>query len=426
MSLDATPGRPRSRARVGVRDALAVREFRGVIAAQVASEAGDQIARVALALLVLSTTGSALLAAATFAVSFVPTFLGAALLGPLADRFSRRNLMLGADYGRAVAIGLLALMAVPGTPLLLLFALLFVAELFTPLFDSARAASIPDILEQPNLVTVGVGLSRSLHLANQAIGLVIGGLVVQFFDPQIALLVDAASFVVSAAILTVFMRSRPAHLGSTESFGMLLGDLREGWTLLMADRSRRALILLGWGMAASLVAPEAVALAYVRDQQQSDAWGGLLMASVITGAALGSVLVGRRSPRDQLDLVLPLAIAVCLPLLVTGIEPPIVVLVVLWTLSGFAQAFLVPVMSFTTLLTPNEHRGRVIGIASAGFAAVTAVGYLLTGLIADATSPAFSVVVMAVIGLVIASIAFWTWPSADLRADVRALEAAGH
>ena len=69
---------------------LAVREFRGIVLAQVASEAGDQIARVALALLVLSHTGSPLLAAATFAVSFVPSFVGGALLGPLADRFSRR------------------------------------------------------------------------------------------------------------------------------------------------------------------------------------------------------------------------------------------------------------------------------------------------------------------------------------------------
>jgi MFS family permease len=149
------------------------------------------------------------------------------------------------------------------------------------------------------------------------------------------------------------------------------------------------------------------------------------MASVIVGAAAGSVLVGRRPLRDQLDLVLPLAIAVCLPLLVTGIEPPVVVLVVLWAVSGVAQAFLVPVMSFTTLLTVNEHRGRVIGIASAGFAALTAVGYLLTGFIADSTSPAFAVVVMAVVGLGVVSTAYLLWPVDTLRSDIKALERRG-
>jgi MFS family permease len=79
-------------------------------------------------------------------------------------------------------------------------------------------------------------------------------------------------------------------------------------------------------------------------------------------------------------------------------------------------------MSFTTLLTVNEQRGRVVGIASAGFAALTALGYLITGFVADRTSPAFAVTVMAVVGLLVVTLAFWFWPAQRLRADVRALE----
>jgi MFS family permease len=407
---------------VGVREPLANREFRGIILAQVVSEAGDQIARVAIALLILAHTGSALLSAATFAVSFIPTFLGAALLGPLADRFSRRNLMLIADVGRAVVIGLMAIVAIPGTPVWLLFALLLAAEFFTPLFDSARAASIPDILGDRDLVTAGLGLSRSLHLINQAVGLIVGGFLVQLTSPRIALLVDAASFFISFVLLAVFLHNRPATLESPEGVQVLLHDLREGWQLLVADVSRRSLILLGWGMALAIVAPEAVALAYVRDQGWGDAWGGILMASVIVGAAMGSLFVAGRPVSRQIDLLLPLAIAVCLPLLVTGLEPPRLVLVVLWLLSGCAQAFLVPIMAFTTMLTINEHRGRVVGIASAGFAALCALGYLITGAISDATSPAFAVVVMAAIGLAVAAVAFIVWPAHRLRADLANLD----
>ncbi len=423
MTLDSTgqPRRSRAHARVGVGQALAVREFRGIVIAQVASEAGDQIARVALALLVLAHTGSALLAAATFAVSFVPTFLGAALLGPLADRFSRRSLMLISDAARAAAIAVLALMATPDAPLWLLFTLLFLAELFTPLFESARAASIPDVLGTPQLVTVGIGLTRSLRLANQALGLVVGGLVVQLVGSQSALFLDALSFVVSFVVLMLFLKRRPATLAHPQSIAVLAEDLREGWSLLMADRSRRALVLLGWSMGLVIVAPEAVALAYVRDKGEVDTWGGILMACVITGAAIGSVLVGRRPPLEQVDLILPLVVLSCLPLLVTAIDPDVWVVLVLWTLSGAAQAFLVPIMSFTTLMTPNEQRGRVLGIASAGFSAMTAIGYLVTGWLADLTTPAFAVTVMAVVGLVIASITLWVWPGASLRTDVRAL-----
>jgi MFS family permease len=425
VSVDSEGRRTRSRARTPIRDVLAVREFRGIVISQVASEAGDQIARVALALLVLSHTGSPLLAAATFAIAFIPSFIGGALLGPVADRFSRRSLMLGADLGRAALVMLLALVAIDGTPLWVLFTLLLVAELFTPLFDSARAATTPEVLGDVALVATGAALTRVLSLANQAIGLVLGGLIVQLAGPRLALFLDALSFLISYAVLVVFLKPRPAAMESTPSVGVLLGDLARGWTVLMADPSRRALVLLGWGMALPLVAPEAVGLAYVRQQGEGDTWGGILMASVVTGAAVGAVLVGRRPPREQLDLVLPLAMLMSLPLLVTGIEPPIAVLVVLWFLSGAAQAFLVPVMAFTTVLTANEQRGSVVGIAGAGFALLTSIGYLVVGWVASITSPAFAVVVMAVVGLVVASASYVVWPAATLRADVRALEENG-
>ena len=408
--------------RVGVREVLAVPEFRGIIIAQVISEAGDQIARVAIALLVLSQSGSPLLAATTFAISFVPSLLGSALLGPIADRFSRRTLMLGADLGRAVTVGLIALLAIPGMSVWVLFALLFLSEFFTPLFGSARLASIPDVLGSPAYVAAGSGLARALNLANQAVGLLLGGIIVQLTSPRVALLIDALSFVVSFAFIAATMKPRPAALESTASVTVLFGDLAEGWSLLMRDPSRRALVLLGWALAAPLVAPEAVGLAYADDTGEVQGWGGALMAAVVIGAAIGAILVSRRRLGEQLDLVLPLAIAMSLPLLVTGIEPPIAVLVVLWALSGAAQAFLVPVMSLTSLLTLNSQRGRVAGIAGAGFALFTTIGYLLAGWIAAVTSPAFAVVVMAVVGLAVAAVAYATWPAPSLRADVRRLE----
>jgi len=307
VSVESQGRRARARSRTPIRDVLAVREFRGIVLSQVASEAGDQIARVALALLVLSDTGSPLLAAATFAIAFIPSFIGGALLGPVADRFSRRSLMLGADLGRAALIMVLALVAVDGTPLWLLFALLLVAELFTPLFDSARAATTPEVLGDVSLVATGAAVTRVLSLANQAIGLVLGGLIVQLAGARLALFLDAISFLISYALLVVFLQRRPPAKESTQSIGVLFGDLGRGWKVLMADPSRRALVLLAWGMALPLVAPEAVGLAYVRQQGEVDTWGGFLMASVTTGAAVGAVLVGRRPPREQLDLVLPLA-----------------------------------------------------------------------------------------------------------------------
>jgi MFS family permease len=421
---EASEEQETARPRTSLRDVLAVREFRGLLLAQITSEAGDQVARVALALLVLSHTDSPLLAAATFTVSMLPALFGGALLGPLADRFSRRGLMLGADLMRAVVIALLALVAVADTSIWVLFALLLLAEMATPLFASARGALTPQVLGKVGLVAYGAALSRSVSLANQALGLVIGGVVVQATSPRLALLLDALSFLASFLILLVFLKPRPVAAAPTQSLGVLIGDLRRGWSVLMSDRSRRALVMLAWCVALPLVAPEAVALAYVRGQGEPDGLGGALMASIIAGAAIGAFLVGRLPPRRQLELILPMAIASGLPLLITGIEPPTPVLIVLWVVSGMAQAFLIPVLTFTTLLTDNSQRGAVVGLVASGFALLTAIGYLVSGWIALITSPAFAVVVMAVVSLAVVSVAFLTWPTRALLADVAALESA--
>ena len=99
--------------RRGYRDVFAVAEFRALWAAQVLSVGGDQLARVALTVLVYAHTGSALLAAVAYAASIAPQFLGGLLLSGLADRWPRRSVMIVCDLARAP---LAALMAVPGMP----------------------------------------------------------------------------------------------------------------------------------------------------------------------------------------------------------------------------------------------------------------------------------------------------------------------
>src|SRR5260370_26398313 len=87
---------------------FAVGEFRALWLAQVLSVAGDQLARVALTLLVFDRTHSALLAAVTFAASVVPTFVGGFTLSGLADRLPRRAGMIACDLMRVVLVVVMA------------------------------------------------------------------------------------------------------------------------------------------------------------------------------------------------------------------------------------------------------------------------------------------------------------------------------
>src|SRR5260370_376503 len=119
-----------------------VSERRGLWLAFLLSVAGDQLALVALTVLVFDRTHSPLLTAATYAVSFLPWLLGGLALSGLADRLPRRLVMIACDLARAM---LVATMALPGMPLWLLIALLFVMSLLHSPVRAAPSSMIPHI-----------------------------------------------------------------------------------------------------------------------------------------------------------------------------------------------------------------------------------------------------------------------------------------
>src|SRR5882757_9677244 len=95
------------------REVLAVGEFRALWIAQMQSRFGDQMARVAIAVLVFERTDSPLLTALTYALTFLPPLVSAPLLSGLADRYPRRTVYVVADGYRAVLVGVMAIPAVP-------------------------------------------------------------------------------------------------------------------------------------------------------------------------------------------------------------------------------------------------------------------------------------------------------------------------
>src|SRR3954469_16558576 len=84
-----------------IRSVFAVAEFRALWLAHGQSRAGDELARVALAVLVYNQTSSTLLTALTYAMSFLPPLVSAPLLAGLADRHPRRSVLAVTDLIRA-------------------------------------------------------------------------------------------------------------------------------------------------------------------------------------------------------------------------------------------------------------------------------------------------------------------------------------
>lgn len=170
------------------REVFAVGEFRALWAAQTFSYIGDQLAQVALAVLVYHRTGSPLLTAVAYALTYLPPIVGGPLLAGLADMFPRRTVMVVCDIVRAALVALMALQVMP-FPLLCL--LVFSTVLLGAPFTAARAALLPDILDGDRYVA-GSAINNITHQTTQMLGFLGGGALVALVGPHGALACSAS------------------------------------------------------------------------------------------------------------------------------------------------------------------------------------------------------------------------------------------
>jgi len=386
--------------RVGLGQPLRVPEFRALWGAELVSVAGDQFARVGLSVLVFGRTGSAAWAAATYALTFLPALVGGVLLGRLADRCPRRRVMLACDLVRAV---LVALMALPGTPLPVLCALLVAVVLLAPLHTAALGAQLPEVVPGP-VFDAALTLRYVTGQVAQVAGFALGGLLVATLSPSAALTLDAASFLVSALAVRLGVAERPVPAAAAPARPATWSvDAREALRTVLYDGRRRALVCAAW-LVGCFVLPEALAVPYAQQLGLDTAAAGLLMAADPAGSVLGGWLFTRFVPDSvRRRTIGPLALAAALPLGLCGLEPGFGTTLVLWGISGaFATASLVQAQAEFVRVTPGELRGRAIGVAAAGLIGAQGLAVLLGGIVAQVWGARAAVALCGALGIAVA------------------------
>jgi predicted MFS family arabinose efflux permease len=381
----ATP--PRSR----YGEILSIGEFSILLVAQTQSRLGDQLARVALALLVFGRTHSAVLTTLVYALTFLPPLLSAPALSGIADRYSRRAVMAGTDAIRGV---LVAAMAIPVVPLGVVIGLLVLMSCLQPPFAAARNATLPAILAGERF-QLGMGLIAMTDYVAQIIGFTLGGVLVALLGgAHVALAVDAATFVLSAAMV---QRGLRPHRPATEP-GKRAGFALAGIRVLGRDRRVTGLVLLVW-IFGFYLAPEALAAPYAHQIRAGSVAVGVLMAADPVGAFLGALFITRLvSMPVRKRLMTPFAFAAGLPLVVNIVPWPAPVSFALWAISGVLTCYIVTAQVRFTKAVADSVRARAIGVASAGLQTAQGVGVLIAGGIASAASPAVAIGVCAAVG----------------------------
>ncbi len=372
------------------------REFRGLWLAQITSSIGDQLAKIALAILVYHRTNSVFLASLAYAVTYLPALVAGPVSGLLADIRPRREVMVVCDLVRAV---LVALMCLPGIPIFGLLAILLAVSAVESPFAAARAALVPDLLEG-EAYPVGQSLTQVTDQVAQILGFGVGGAVVALLSAQGALAVDAATFLGSAYLLRVLVRSRPAP--ATRSQASVWIDALEGARVVWSSPLLRNLILVTVVSLGCMIATEGLAVSYAAQLGRGNVAAGLLTAAVPSGMAIGYFLVPRVFPPVQrLAAVRTLAVLWPLPLIATALHPPVAIAIALWSLTGLLGSYhLLANLLFAQALAPAL-RGRAFAFARALIIAIQGVGLLLAGLVGQWTSPATAIAVAGLTGALI-------------------------
>ncbi len=403
----ARGGATEQAARIPFRDVFAVAEFRALWIAQLLSVVGDQLARVALTVLVYDRTRSALLASITFVVSIVPAFLGGVMLAWLADRYPRRAVMITCDLARCV---LVLVMVVPGMPLAGMVALLFVVTLVGAPFTSARAAIYPEVLTG-DLYVMGTAVTLTTYQFAQVLGFAAGGAVVGFFGARTALVIDAATFAGSALIVRAWVRRRPAptatagrHDGSSRLAGLIAGA-----RLVFARPALRTPMLFGW-LAAFYCVPEGVAAPLAHDLGGGAASVGVILAADALGVTAGAIVFSRLvAPPVRLRFMGPLAVAACGVLVLFLWRPGLSGSLLILVASGACASYQLAANAAFVTATPQERRSQAFGLAQGGMSLGQGTAMILAGALAQHYVPARVIAVFGAVGAVVALAVAVSW-----------------
>ena len=387
-----------SEPRPGTFAAFISRDFRLLLAGQTVSFLGDAAFIVALGWRVTDLTGKASSLGFVLALESLAMLATLLIGGVLADRYSRRLLMIGSDLARAVVMaGFLALEATGNLDLAAVLVLAVLFGLADGFFQPALGGIVALLVDQPLLASANswVGIVRN---GTAIVGPAVAAGLYYSGGPSTVWALDACSFVVSAGALWF---ARPRAMEPVEPLG-LRAELAAGF---------RYVVSVPWiwtGISAATVilmiamAPYTALLPRIVQDHYDRGVGsyGLLFSAMAAGVVAGSLVWARWHPRRRRVIVCFAAFGINdFGIAVVALSPwfPLAVLAATWR--GFWIG--VGISAWMTLiseLVPERLLSRVISFDFFGSAGLTPVGFALAGILASAIDPRAILAVGGTIG----------------------------
>jgi MFS family permease len=349
--------------------------FMRVWIAQLVSNLGDFAYSLAVAVTVIERGDGAATLATVLIVQSLPAIVTSLLGGQLADRLSRRRLMVTADLLRAAAVGSLLLVSNPSTAHILVVA--GCLGTFGALFQPALQASLPNLVGRELLVAANALVSATFHVA-VLIGPLLGGLLAAKAGIHTAFAFNAASFLVSAGFLVSVTIPQAGRLAT----GPGVAAIREGMRHAFGTPLIRAIfIVTSIAMfAAALKQPlEPFFVLHRLGGTISDV--GIAIAAWGIGMVLGSAAAPGLARRWSCERMVAVGlVGMGIGLAIASQATAVATLVLVWVFAGTSNGFLN--VAYETLLqerTPDHIRGRVMAASDAVLDVALVAGLLIAG-----------------------------------------------
>jgi MFS family permease len=351
--------------------------------ATLASGLGTWLAFVALTVDVFDRTDSATWVSALFIADFLPAILIGLAAGTLVDRMPRRRLMIASDLARVAVFAALPF----ADSAALIVALAAVAGFATGFFRPAVYAGLPNLVPDEDLA-VANSILQTIENAAWALGPILGGLLVTATGPDAAYWINAATFAVSAALLTGIPQRL---LQSAPAVGHgYWRDLADGFRLIRRSRALLT-ILAAWNVVMLATAGANVSeVVLAKDAFSAGDFGyGLLVGATGVGLAVGSLFAGSFLENRSLAAVYGASIAlVALGMAAAAVSPNVWVAAICVAVVGAGNGAAVVCNALLVQRgAPDELRGRAFTVLMSSNYVVLGLGMLAAGPLTDALGP---------------------------------------
>jgi MFS family permease len=364
-------------------------DFTRLWIAQVISLFGDWFSYVALAALVTQFSGGSGLAVSGLLIArFLPPFLVSPFAGVLVDRFNRQRLLIFSDAGRALIV-LLMLLTVTGPERLWLIYLFTVLQfILSALFEPGRSAILPSVVKPDDLLSANT-LGNVTWSAMLALGAVAGGVVATLFGAWAALVIDAASFGLSALFIALIRYQPRAEANGIKRTAQAGGGLREGFRYVRQNPAVAAVLFIKAGL--SIGSTDGLIVAYATSLfvlgENGTVSLGLLNSAFGLGAIIGPLLMNRfndGSVRTMRRLVIVSYSCVTLGWLLLGAAPTLLIVCLALIVRAMGGSITWTYSStIIQMSVPDQFLGRVFSLDWAGFYLMITISTFLTGLLKD-------------------------------------------